>query len=139
VSYGVAHSLDAYMLATGREAATALLTLVNAVLMAPVLWFAGQRYGIQGVAAAKAAMAIVFVLTLVVAALPPWAADGESGLALRVAAAGGLQRDAGVRQGRAGRRGRPGAVDRPAAGCGARRHRRLYCRHARNLVAAGSS
>ncbi len=65
-SYGVAHSLDAYMLATGRERLTALLTLVNAVLMAPVLWFAGQRYGIQGVAAAKAAMAIVFVLTLVV-------------------------------------------------------------------------
>jgi O-antigen/teichoic acid export membrane protein len=65
-SYGVAFSLDAYMLATGRERLTALLTLVNAILMAPVLWAAGHRFGIEGVAAAKAAMAIVFVLTLVV-------------------------------------------------------------------------
>jgi lipopolysaccharide exporter len=64
-AYGVVHTLDAYMLATGRERLTALLTLFNALMMAPVLWFAGHRFGIQGVAAAKAAMAIVFVLTLV--------------------------------------------------------------------------
>jgi O-antigen/teichoic acid export membrane protein len=67
-AYGVAHSLDSYMLATGRERLTAVLTLGNAILMAPVLWFAGHRFGIAGVAAAKAAMAIVFVLTLVAGA-----------------------------------------------------------------------
>jgi O-antigen/teichoic acid export membrane protein len=65
-SYGIAHSLDAYMLATGRERLTALLTLANALLMAPVLWVAGHTYGIEGVAAAKAVMAVVFVLTLVI-------------------------------------------------------------------------
>jgi O-antigen/teichoic acid export membrane protein len=65
-TYGVAFSLDAYMLATGRERLTALLPLANAVLMVPVLWIAGHKFGIEGVAAAKAAMAIVFVLTLAV-------------------------------------------------------------------------
>jgi len=65
-TYGVAFSLDAFMLATGRERLTALLTLANAVMMAPVLWIAGHKFGIEGVAAAKAAMAVVFVLTLAV-------------------------------------------------------------------------
>jgi O-antigen/teichoic acid export membrane protein len=54
------------MLATGRERLTALLTLVNAILMAPVLSVAGHAFGIEGVAAAKAAMAVVFVVTLVI-------------------------------------------------------------------------
>jgi O-antigen/teichoic acid export membrane protein len=65
-AYGVAFSLDAYMLATGHERLTALLTLANALLMAPILWIAGHQFGIEGVAAAKAALAIVFVLTLAV-------------------------------------------------------------------------
>ena len=97
-TYGVAHSLDAYMLATGRERLTALLTLgERAAHGARCCWFAGQRFGIEGVAAAKAAMAIVFVLTLAVGCTRRSPFDSESGLALRVAAAGGLQRDDGVR------------------------------------------
>ena len=66
--YGVAHTLDIFMLATGRERLTALMTTGNAILTVPVLLFAGQRFGIVGIAAAKAAMAIVFVLALAFAA-----------------------------------------------------------------------
>jgi lipopolysaccharide exporter len=65
-TYGVVHTLDAYMLATGRERLTALLALGNAMLMAPVLWIAGHDAGIEGVAAAKAAMAILFAVTLAI-------------------------------------------------------------------------
>jgi O-antigen/teichoic acid export membrane protein len=62
--YGVAHTLDIFMLATGRERLTALMTAGNAILTVPVLLLAGQGGGIIGIAAAKAALALVFVLAL---------------------------------------------------------------------------
>jgi PST family polysaccharide transporter len=66
--YGVAHTLDIFMLATGRERLTALMTAGNALLTVPVLLFAGQTSGIMGIAAAKAALALAFVIALAVAA-----------------------------------------------------------------------
>jgi PST family polysaccharide transporter len=66
--YGVAHTLDIFMLATGRERLTALMTAANALLTVPVLLVAGQAWGIIGIAAAKAAMAVVFAIALAVAA-----------------------------------------------------------------------
>jgi O-antigen/teichoic acid export membrane protein len=66
--YGVAHTLDIFMLATGRERLTALMTAGNALLTVPVLLLAGQSFGIMGIAAAKAALALAFVIALAVAA-----------------------------------------------------------------------
>lgn len=66
--YGVAHTLDIFMLATGRERLTALMTAANALLTVPVLLVAAQGWGIIGIAAAKAAMAVVFAIALAVAA-----------------------------------------------------------------------
>jgi lipopolysaccharide exporter len=66
--YGVAHTLDIFMLATGRERLTALMTAANALLTVPVLLAAGQNSDIVGIAAAKAAMALAFVIALSVAA-----------------------------------------------------------------------
>ncbi len=43
--YGVAHTLDIFMLATGRERLTALMTAGNALLTVPVLLSAGQSAG----------------------------------------------------------------------------------------------
>ena len=65
--YGVAHTLDIFMLATGRERLTALLTAGNALITVPVLLAAGHATGIIGIAAAKAALALGFVLALAVA------------------------------------------------------------------------
>jgi O-antigen/teichoic acid export membrane protein len=65
--YGVAHTLDIFLLATGRERLTALMTAANALLMVPVLIVAGRVGGIGGIAAAKAAMALVFVVALAIA------------------------------------------------------------------------
>jgi lipopolysaccharide exporter len=62
--YGVAHTLDIFMLATGRERLTALMTAGNALATIPVLLLAGQVSGIIGIAAGKAALAFVFVLAL---------------------------------------------------------------------------
>jgi lipopolysaccharide exporter len=66
-TYGVAHTLDVFLLATGRQRVTAMMTAGNALLMVPVLILAGQAGGIVGIAAAKAVMALVFVLALAVA------------------------------------------------------------------------
>jgi O-antigen/teichoic acid export membrane protein len=66
--YGVAHTLDIFLLATGRERLTALMTAGNALLTVPVLLVAGQSFGIVGIAAAKAGVAFVFVLALAIAA-----------------------------------------------------------------------
>lgn len=66
--YGVAHTLDIFMLATGRERLTALMTAGNALLTIPVLLVAGRVEGIIGIAAGKAALALVFVLALSYAA-----------------------------------------------------------------------
>ena len=65
--YGVAHTLDIFMLATGRERLTALMTAGNALLTVPVLLLAGQSSGIMGIAAAKAVLALAFVIALAVA------------------------------------------------------------------------
>jgi O-antigen/teichoic acid export membrane protein len=66
--YGVAHTLDIFMLATGRERLTALMTAGNALLTIPMLLVAGRAHGIIGIAASKAALALVFVLALACAA-----------------------------------------------------------------------
>jgi O-antigen/teichoic acid export membrane protein len=66
--YGVAHTLDIFLLATGRERLTALMTAGNAILTVPVLLFAGQMAGILGIAAAKAGVAFAFVIMLAFAA-----------------------------------------------------------------------
>jgi O-antigen/teichoic acid export membrane protein len=66
--YGVAHTLDIFMLATGRERLTALMTTGNALLTIPMLLVAGRAHGIIGIAASKAALALVFVLALACAA-----------------------------------------------------------------------
>jgi O-antigen/teichoic acid export membrane protein len=66
--YGVAHTLDIFMLATGRERLTALMTTGNALLTVPALLIAGQANGIIGIAAGKATLALVFVLVLACAA-----------------------------------------------------------------------
>jgi lipopolysaccharide exporter len=65
--YGVAHTIDVFLLATGRQRLTALMTAGNALLTVPVLLLAGRAGGIVGIAAAKAAMALAFVLALMVA------------------------------------------------------------------------
>jgi lipopolysaccharide exporter len=55
------------MFATGRERLTALLTAGSALITVPVLLAAGNASGIIGIAAAKAALALGFVLALAVA------------------------------------------------------------------------
>lgn len=65
--YGVAHTLDIFLLATGRERLTALMTTGNAVLTVPALLLGGHVSGIIGIAAAKALMAFAFVLALAIA------------------------------------------------------------------------
>ena len=65
--YGVAHTLDIFMVATGRERLTALMTTGNALVTVPVLLVAGHSGGIIGIAAAKAALALGFVVALALA------------------------------------------------------------------------
>jgi len=67
-AYGVVHTLDIFMLATGRERLAALMTTGNGLLTVPVLLAAGHYLGIVGIAAVKAALALVFVIALAVAA-----------------------------------------------------------------------
>jgi lipopolysaccharide exporter len=64
--YGVAHTLDVFLLATGRQRVLALITVGNALFMLPVLMLGGQVGGIVGIAAAKAAMALVYVLAFAI-------------------------------------------------------------------------
>jgi O-antigen/teichoic acid export membrane protein len=66
--YGVAHTLDAFLLATGRERLTALMTVGSALVMIPVLWWGGVAGGIEGIAAAKAGTALAFVIALSIGA-----------------------------------------------------------------------
>ena len=65
--YGVAHTLDIFMVATGRERLTALMTTGNALVTVPVLLMVGHSGGIIGIAAAKAALALGFVVALALA------------------------------------------------------------------------
>ena len=75
--YGIVHTIDIFLLATGRERQAALLTVGNAALLVPVLLVAGSSGSIVAIAAAKAATALLFVLILMWAATrrPPltWA------------------------------------------------------------------
>ena len=66
--YGIVHTLNIFLLATGRERTTGLMTAGNAVLTVPVLLYAGQTGGIIGIAAAKAGVALLFVLALAIVA-----------------------------------------------------------------------
>jgi lipopolysaccharide exporter len=65
--YGVAHTLDVFLLATGRQRVLALITAANALLMVPALILGGHVGGIVGIAVAKAAMAFVYVLGFAIA------------------------------------------------------------------------
>jgi O-antigen/teichoic acid export membrane protein len=65
--YGVVHTLDIFMVATGRERVAALMTAGNALVTVPALLMAGHAAGIIGIAAAKAGLALVFVIALAVA------------------------------------------------------------------------
>jgi O-antigen/teichoic acid export membrane protein len=64
-TYGVARTIDAFLIATGSERASALLGLGYAILVVPVLWYAGQLDSIQGIAATKACTAFILVGTLI--------------------------------------------------------------------------
>jgi O-antigen/teichoic acid export membrane protein len=75
--YGLVHTIDIFLVATGRERVAALLTVWNAFLLVPVLIVAGHQGSIEGIAASKAVMAIVFVLGLV------WVAGRRPPLTLR--------------------------------------------------------
>lgn len=75
--YGLVHTIDIFLVATGRERIAALLTVWNAFLLVPVMLVAGQHGSIEGIAAAKAVMAVVFVLGLA------WVAGRRPPLTLR--------------------------------------------------------
>jgi lipopolysaccharide exporter len=62
--YGVVHTLNIFMLATGRERFIALMNVTHVFVTVPVLLLAGHFHGIVGIAAGKATVAGVFVLTL---------------------------------------------------------------------------
>ncbi len=66
--YGVAHTLDIFLLATGRERLAALMTVGSAVVTIPALWLGGEAGDIEGIAAAKAATALAFVIALAIGA-----------------------------------------------------------------------
>lgn len=66
--YGVIHTLDAFLLATGRERLAALMTVASAILVIPALWWGGKVGGVEGIAAAKTLTALAFVVALAVAA-----------------------------------------------------------------------
>jgi O-antigen/teichoic acid export membrane protein len=69
--YGIVRTLDMFLIATGGERASSLLALGFAILVVPVLWYAGQHGSIEGIAATKAGtvFALVLVLAFVVTRL----------------------------------------------------------------------
>jgi O-antigen/teichoic acid export membrane protein len=62
--YGVARTLDSFLVATGGERVSSLLSLAFAVGLIPVLWYVGELGSIEGIAAAKACTVVVLVLLL---------------------------------------------------------------------------
>jgi len=52
--YGIVRTLDMFLIATGGERASALLASGYAVGVIPVLWYAGNAWGPEGIAATKA-------------------------------------------------------------------------------------
>ncbi len=75
--YGIVHTIDIFLLATGRERLAALLTVGNAAMLVPVLWAVSTYQDIELIAAAKAATALLFVLSLM------WAATRRPPLTFR--------------------------------------------------------
>jgi len=65
--YGIVRALDTFLIATGRERMSSLMGLGYALVTIPVMWLAGQNTGAEGIAAAKAATAVVLVGILVAA------------------------------------------------------------------------
>jgi lipopolysaccharide exporter len=62
--YGIVRTLDMFLIATDGERASSLLALSFAILVVPVLWYAGQHGSIEGIAATKACTVFVLVLVL---------------------------------------------------------------------------
>jgi lipopolysaccharide exporter len=62
--YGIVRTLDMFLIATGGERTSSLLALGFALVLIPVLWYAGQQGSVVGIAATKAAMAFGLVLVL---------------------------------------------------------------------------
>jgi O-antigen/teichoic acid export membrane protein len=71
--YGIVRTLDTFLIATGGERTSSLIALSFAVLLVPVLWYAGQVTSIEGIAATKAltAFALVGVLSAAVTRCAP--------------------------------------------------------------------
>ena len=71
--YGIVRALDIFLIATGRERMSSVMALGYAFVTIPVMWLAGQRTGVDGIAVAKAATAVVLVSALAVAGMrtPP--------------------------------------------------------------------
>jgi PST family polysaccharide transporter len=59
--YGVVRTLDMFLIATGGERKASLLALGYAVLVIPVLWYAGHSSHVTGIAATKALSVFVLV------------------------------------------------------------------------------
>lgn len=62
--YGIVRTLDMFLIATGSERASSLLSLGFALVLLPVLWWAGQHGSIEGIAATKALTVFALVLVL---------------------------------------------------------------------------
>jgi lipopolysaccharide exporter len=62
--YGIVRTLDTFLIATGRERMASLIATGYAILVIPVLWYAGQRGGVEGIAATKAGTVFLLVGTL---------------------------------------------------------------------------
>ncbi|RPI14985.1 MAG: lipopolysaccharide biosynthesis protein [Lysobacterales bacterium] len=71
--YALTHTLDIFLVATGRQRMSALLTLGYAVVTVPVLLAVAQQGGVEGIAAGKAftAVAMVTLLAALGARRPP--------------------------------------------------------------------
>lgn len=65
--YGIVRALDTFLIATGRERLSSMMGLCYALVTIPVMWAVGRQTGVEGIAAAKAATAIVLVSILVIA------------------------------------------------------------------------
>jgi lipopolysaccharide exporter len=65
--YGVVRALDTFLIASGRERMSSLMGFGYALVTIPVMLLVGRHAGVDGIAMAKAATALVLVSILVVA------------------------------------------------------------------------
>ena len=65
--YGVVRALETFLIASGRERMSSLMGFGYALVTIPVMLLVGGHAGVDGIAMAKAATALVLVSTLVVA------------------------------------------------------------------------